>query len=150
MQKIIVFSDGGAISNPGPAGIGVVIQPTTDNKQLKTKKNYSQYIGLATNNEAEYKALIFALKKIKSLSGKKRSKSLEVECYLDSQLVTLQLNGKYKILEKSLQPLFLELWNLKIDFKDVKFNYIPRERNREADRLVKEALKNKKALSSTG
>ena len=63
-----------------------------------------------------------------------------MECYLDSELVVNQLNGKYKILEEGLQPLFLEVWNLKIDFKNVSFNYIPREENKEADKLVNQAL----------
>jgi ribonuclease HI len=65
-----------------------------------------------------------------------------VECYSDSELLVNQLQGKYKILEKGLQPLFLKIWNLKIDFKNVNFNYIPREENREADKLVKEILNN--------
>ena len=134
-MKIIVYTDGGARGNPGPAAIGtVIIIPP------HTKKEYSQYIGKATNNQAEYSALIFAFKKIKQIFGKNKIKDLEVECYLDSELVVNQLNGKYKILEEGLQPLFLEVWNLKIDFKNVSFNYIPREENKEADKLVNQAL----------
>lgn len=134
-MKIIVYTDGGARGNPGPAAIGtVIIIPP------HTKKEYSQYIGKATNNQAEYSALIFAFKKIKQIFGKNKIKDLEVECYLDSELVVNQLNGKYKILEEGLQPLFLEVWNLKIDFKNVSFNYIPREENKEADKLVNQSL----------
>lgn len=134
-MKIIVYTDGGARGNPGPAAIGtVIIIPP------HTKKEYSQYIGKATNNQAEYSALIFAFKKIKQIFGKNKIKDLKVECYLDSELVVNQLNGKYKILEEGLQPLFLEVWNLKIDFKNVSFNYIPREENKEADKLVNQAL----------
>ncbi|HOA47719.1 MAG TPA: ribonuclease HI family protein [Candidatus Pacearchaeota archaeon] len=134
-MKVILHTDGGARGNPGPAAIGVVITiPPNDQKQ------YSQYIGKTTNNQAEYSALIFALKKLKQIFGKNKIKDLEVECYLDSELVVNQLNGKYKILEKGLQPLFLEVWNLKIDFKNVNFNYIPREENKEADKLVNQAL----------
>lgn len=134
-MKIIVYTDGGARGNPGPAAIGtVIIIPP------HTKKEYSQYIGKATNNQAEYSALIFALKKLKQIFGKNKIKDIEVECYLDSELVVRQLNGKYKILEKGLQPLFFEVWNLKIDFKNVNFNYIPREKNKEADKLVNQAL----------
>lgn len=134
-MKVILHTDGGARGNPGPAAIGIVITiPPNDQKQ------YSQYIGKTTNNQAEYSALIFALKKLKQIFGKNKIKDLEVECYLDSELVVNQLNGKYKILEKGLQPLFLEVWNLKIDFKNVNFNYIPREENKEADKLVNQAL----------
>ncbi|HOK35247.1 MAG TPA: ribonuclease HI family protein [Candidatus Pacearchaeota archaeon] len=141
-MKFIVHTDGGARGNPGPAAIGVVIQLLTNNLQLTTEKQYSEYIGKATNNEAEYMAIIFALKKLKQLFGKNKIKNLEVEIYLDSQLIARQLQGKYKILEKNLQPLFLKVWNLKTEFKNVNFNYVPREKNREADKLVNEALDN--------
>jgi len=134
MDKIIIHTDGGAIGNPGPSGIGVVIRG-----QGKEKK-YSEFIGNGTNNEAEYKALIFALKKTKLLFGKKNVKNTEVECFLDSELIVKQLNGEYKIKEKDLQPLFLEVWNLKTDFKNVKFIHVPREKNKEADYLVEKAI----------
>ena len=133
-QKITINTDGGAIGNPGPAGIGVVI------KSGGKEKKYSESIGNGTNNEAEYKALIFALKKAKLLFGKKNAKNNEAECFLDSELVVKQLNGEYKIKEKDLQPLFLEVWNLKIDFKNVKFIHVPREENKEADELVGQAI----------
>lgn len=134
MKKIIINTDGGAIGNPGPAGIGVII------KGEGKEKKYSEKISNATNNEAEYKALIFALKKAKLLFGKKNARDNEVECFLDSELVVRQLNGEYKIKEKDLQSLFLEVWNLKIDFKNVKFTHVPREKNKEADALVKQAI----------
>lgn len=134
MNKIEIYTDGGAIGNPGPAGIGVIM------KIKGEEKEYSEKIGNATNNVAEYKALIFALKKAKQLFGKNKAKNLELECYLDSELVVKQLNGKYKIREKDLQPLFIEIWNLKIDFKNVKFIHIPREENKRADELVKKAI----------
>lgn len=133
--KFIIYTDGGARGNPGPAAIGVVI-----NGPIEVKK-YSEYIGKATNNEAEYQAVIFALKKLKQLIGKEKAKSeADVEIHLDSELLANQLNGEYKIKEKDLQLLFLEVWNLKQDFKSVSFKYIPREDNRGADRLVNQAL----------
>jgi len=135
-NKIIVHTDGGAIDNPGPAAIGVVIE----NVDRKLLKEYAQDIGRATNNEAEYKALIFAFKKVKSLFGKEKIKKLAVEFYLDSQLLVEQLNGRYKIKEKDLQPLFLDVWNLKIDFGNASFNCVPREENKRADALVKSKL----------
>jgi len=137
-NRVVVYTDGGAIDNPGPAAISTIIETTGK----LFPKQYSEKIGNATNNEAEYKALIFALRKLKSLFGKKKIKNLEVKCYLDSKLLVEQLNGIYKILERDLQPLFLEVWNLKIDFGNVSFNYVPRKENKEADKLVKEELSN--------
>jgi len=134
MGKVHIFCDGGAIGNPGPAAIAAVIKFDS-----KTKK-YSQFIGRATNNQAEYKALIFALKKLKQILGKKKAKETEVEVFVDSEVLAKQLQGKYKIKEKTLQNLFLQVWNLKIDFKNVNINHIHRERNKEADLLVKKAL----------
>ncbi|MDD5552016.1 MAG: ribonuclease HI family protein [Candidatus Pacebacteria bacterium] len=138
-QKIIINTDGGAIGNPGPAGIGVII------KDEGKEKKYSEKIGNATNNEAEYKALIFSLKKTKLLFGKKNVKNIELDCYLDSELLVKQLNGEYKIKEKDLQQLFIEVWNLKIDFKNVKFIHVPREQNKEADALVGQAIDKKQS-----
>ena len=135
MKKIIVYTDGGSRRNPGPAAIGVVIYG------LKDKKiEYAEYLGKATNNEAEYQAVIFALKKVKALVGKKKIKDLSVEVRADSKLLVEQMNGRYKILHENIQPLFLTLWNLKIDFGEVSFVAIPRTKNKEADSLVNKAL----------
>ncbi len=129
MSKLTIYIDGGARGNPGPAAIGVIIG----------KKGYGERIASTTNNVAEYKAAIFALKKAKQLLGKEKSKS-EIEVRTDSELLYKQLNAKYKVKDKELQPLFVELWNLQQDFKKVKFTYIPRGQNSEADRLVNDAL----------
>ncbi|OHA65147.1 MAG: hypothetical protein A3D64_00965 [Candidatus Wildermuthbacteria bacterium RIFCSPHIGHO2_02_FULL_49_9] len=136
MEKFIVYTDGGARGNPGPAALGVVIQ----NSRGQVLKEYGEYLGGATNNEAEYRAPIFALRKIKALWGKEKAKKAEVQVFADSELLVNQLNGKYKIENRNIQNLFLELWNLKIDFGKVAFTAIPREKNKEADRLVNEAL----------
>lgn len=134
-SKFIIHTDGGARGNPGPAAIGVVIEGAGEIKK------YGEYIGEATNNEAEYQAVIFALKKLKQLIGKEKAKSkAEIELHLDSELLANQLNGEYKIKETGLQKLFLEVWNLKQDFKSTVFKYIPRENNRGADKLVNQAL----------
>jgi len=129
-KKIIIYTDGGSRGNPGPSAIGVVLGD----------KEYSENIGVRTNNEAEYEAVIFALKKAKALFGKKAIKTSEVEVRSDSELLIKQLNGEYKILEPKIQSLFLKAWNLKIDFGRIKFSLIPREKNKQADRLVNEAL----------
>lgn len=130
IKKLIIYTDGGSRGNPGPSGIGVVIDD----------KRYSEYIGEGTNNEAEYRAVIFALKKAKQLFGKKAVKTAEVEIRSDSELLVRQLNGEYKILGPKIQPLFLQLWNLRIDFGKITFKLIPREQNKEADKLVNNAL----------
>ncbi|MEK7160691.1 MAG: ribonuclease HI family protein, partial [Patescibacteria group bacterium] len=106
---------------------------------------YNEPIGETTNNEAEYQALIFALKKMKQVFGKDKMKKAQLEVRLDSELIVNQLNHEYKIEELNLQRLFLLVWNLMLDFGPIKFTAIPREQNREADRLVNEALDKKQA-----
>ena len=135
-MKLIIYTDGGSRGNPGPSAIGVIIQ----NESGETIKKYSQAIGEATNNEAEYQAVIFALKKIKALFGKAKAKEMQIEIRTDSELMASQLNHQFKIMEKNLQPLFLQVWNLMLDFGPIKFIAIPREQNRETDRLVNQAL----------
>ncbi|MEK7520554.1 MAG: ribonuclease HI family protein [Patescibacteria group bacterium] len=129
-EKIIAYCDGGSRGNPGPAALGAVIGG----------REYGEFLGQATNNEAEYKAVIFALKKIKQILGKGKIRGTETEIRSDSELLVKQLNGEYKILNEGLQPLFMEIWNLKVEFGKVSFLHIPREKNREADRLVNETL----------
>lgn len=136
MEHLIIYTDGGSRGNPGPAAIGVVIC----NEKGESLKKYSQFLGDGTNNEAEYQAVIFALKKVKALFGKKKIKEIVLEIRSDSELLINQLNGKYKILEPNLGPPFLKIWNLKIDFGELNFTLIPREKNKEADRLVNEEL----------
>jgi ribonuclease HI len=138
MKKFIIFTDGGSKGNPGPAAIGVIIC----NQKGEVWKKYSQFIGEnKTNNEAEYEAAIFALSKLKQILGKRLAKSTEVQIRSDSELLVKQISGEYKVLEPKIKELFLELWNLKVDFKSVQFKLIPREKNKEADQLVNEALK---------
>ncbi len=129
-DKLIIHTDGGARGNPGPAAIGAMVGD----------KTYSEFIGEATNNVAEYRAVIFALKKAKQLLGKAKAESTEVEIFTDSELMYKQLEGHYKIKNNGIQPLFIEVWNLKQDFKRVGFKHIPREENKDADRLVNRAL----------
>ena len=134
-NKIVIHTDGGARGNPGPAAIGIVIEGGSVGK-----KEYGEYIGEATNNEAEYKAVIFALKKLKQLVGNTESKTADVEVVLDSELIERQLKGEYKIKEKNLQNRFVEVWNLKSDFGSVRFRHVGREENVAADRIVNQVL----------
>lgn len=129
-SKLIIFTDGGSRGNPGEAAIGVVVG----------NNEYKERIGVKTNNEAEYLALMFALKKAKQILGKAKAKRTILEVRMDSELVVKQMNGEYKISEETLQKFFMEIWNLRLDFRNVEFFHVRREDNKRADRLVNEAL----------
>jgi ribonuclease HI len=135
-NTIIIHTDGGSRGNPGPAAIGVVIRDTDG----RVMKSFGKAIGIATNNEAEYQAIVAALQKAKSLIGGKKSKETAVDMRMDSQLAARQLAGKYKIEEERLWPHFIKIWNLKTDFACVSFTHVPREENKDADRMVNQAL----------
>lgn len=131
-MKITIFSDGGARGNPGPAGIGCVIQ-TQDLFKI------SKYIGEATNNQAEYQAVIEALKWVKD--NRDKQEDLEIEFFLDSELVVEQLNQRYKLKNEGLKPLFWQVRELILQLGGkVTFKYISREKNKEADKLVNLAI----------
>lgn len=129
-MKLFIFTDGGARGNPGPSATGVVIK----DENYKTIASYGEYLGLQTNNYAEYSAIISGLKKSLNLGA------TEIECYLDSKLVCEQLNGNWKVKEPGLQKLFVIAWNLIQKFKKIKIRYIPREKNKEADAEVNKTL----------
>lgn len=129
-MKLTTYTDGGARGNPGPAAIGVVIKDTAG----KTLAGYGEYLGEQTNNYAEYWALISALKKAKELGA------TEVDCVLDSELVTKQMNRQYKVREPSLQKLFIQAYNLAGGFKKVSYRHVLREKNKEADAWVNKTL----------
>jgi len=135
-EKIIIYVDGGSRGNPGPAGVGVVFS----NEKEQLVKKYSKEIGERTNNEAEYEAVIFALQKSKQLFGKEKVKKMDFEIRGDSELIVRQLRGEYKVQEEKLFPLFIKIHNLKMDFGKIVFREIPREQNREADKLANEAM----------
>ena len=129
-KRFIIHTDGGARGNPGPAAIGAVLR----NEKGEIVREISEYIGEATNNQAEYKAVIAALAEAKKLGA------VELEFFLDSELVVYQLNREYKVRDKDLAPLFVKIYNGSMSFKKVFFRHVPREKNRAADRLVNEAL----------
>lgn len=129
-KKLIIYTDGGARNNPGPAGIGAVLMD--ENKKVIAE--ISEYIGLATNNQAEYKALLAAIRKAQEL------KAEEIEFYLDSELVVKQMNREYKVRDKDLAQIFLKIYNISLGFKKISFAHVPRELNKEADKLVNEAI----------
>mgnify|MGYP001627137514 CR=1 FL=1 len=138
VKEIKVWTDGGVINENGIGALGVVIMINNKNKLYKVR------VENITNNEAEYLAVIFALKKLKQLLGKKEIKTNKIIIHLDSELVGNQLLGKYKIKEERLQKLFIKFWNLKIDFPLLEIKIIPREENKLADKLVKSIIFEKK------
>tara|TARA_B100001146_G_C16154563_1_gene422750 strand:+ start:608 stop:1042 length:435 start_codon:yes stop_codon:yes gene_type:complete len=136
MEQITIFSDGGSRGNPGPAAVGAQIVDAAG----KVVREVSETIGNATNNYAEYMAVIRGLQTAKDVYGKK-TKELQVELKLDSELVKKQLNGEYQIKEAGLVPLFIEIHNLRVaSFPNLVLTHVRREFNKEADRLVNEAL----------
>ena len=135
-MRLKIFSDGGARGNPGPAGCGFVIY---DEDDLNIKSG-STYIGHATNNQAEYKALIFALEfvvdKLKDLD-----KLEQIECFLDSELIVKQLNREYKVKNPNMIPLYAQVRDLVMELGGiVTFGHVRREYNKEADMLANEAM----------
>lgn len=129
-EKLKLYTDGGARGNPGPAGIGAVIL----GEKGDVVAEISEYIGEATNNQAEYKALIAGLTKAKELGAR------ELEVFLDSELVVKQLNREYRVKDKDLAPLFLSVYNISLGFKKIVFKHIRREKNELADKLVNQVL----------
>ena len=132
MQKIAIYSDGGARNNPGPAGAGFVIY---DGAKKVAESN--KFLGNQTNNWAEYEALILALTEAKKrgLAGR------EVEVRMDSELIVRQMNDEYQVKEETLWPQYMKVHNLLVaHFTNIKFVHIPREENKEADKLVNEAI----------
>ncbi len=132
MRNIDIFTDGACSGNPGEASIGVVFK-----EDGKTVKEISQAIGRATNNIAEYSALVAALKEARAL----KAETLRV--HTDSDWMFKQIRGVYKVKNEQIKPLYEEAIALAKSFKRVEFKWIPREENKEADRLATGALKAK-------
>jgi len=130
MSDVIINTDGGARGNPGPAGIGVVFSSPAG----KILHEFKAYIGEATNNVAEYKALVLALEEAEKLNYK------ELQILMDSELVVRQMQGVYKIKEPALQVLAKQVLALSNRFKKVAYRHIPREKNKAADKLVNQAI----------
>ncbi len=128
-KVLYIFTDGGASGNPGPAGIGVVIK-----EGGQTVLEISQGIGHATNNVAEYKAVIAALEEAVRRGAEK------VFLNTDSELVYFQLLGTYKVKNEMLSELVERIRQISKKIKSVEIMAIPREKNVEADRLAKQAI----------
>ncbi len=136
MENIIAYTDGGARGNPGPAGAGVYIQDANG----AVLKEVSQFLGNATNNFAEYNGVLIALQTLKSMYGTK-TKQMHFEIRMDSELVKKQLNNEYQIKEPGLVPYFIEIHNMRVSsFPHLTLTHVPREKNKEADRLSNVAM----------
>lgn len=130
-MAIEIFTDGGSRNNPGDAGLGAYI--VRDGIVLA---ELSEYLGKQTNNFAEYTAVIRALEWCveNGLSGEVLS------CKMDSKLVVEQVQGRWKVKEPTLRPLVARVQELAAQFPTVTFAHIPREQNKEADRLANDAM----------
>lgn len=130
-MKLTLFTDGASQGNPGPSAIGVVIK----NSSGKSLATISESIGNTTNNQAEYQAIIAALEKAIELGAR------QVKLFSDSELLVMQITGRYRVKAAALRPLYLKVKQLESTFDKFDIIHIPREQNKEADRLCNEALK---------
>ncbi|HLC83567.1 MAG TPA: ribonuclease HI family protein [Bacteroidia bacterium] len=130
-----IYTDGASRSNPGKAAIGIVIFDSNDKEVFKKK----EYIGIASNNVAEYTALVKSLSKAKTFAKDGKE---EIICYSDSELMIRQLNGLYKVKNTNLKELFAEVQLLIQEFKKVEFRHVKRENPKIqiADSLANMAL----------
>ncbi len=135
---LLIYTDGASRNNPGESAIGVVIK----NDREEVIETLSEYLGQATNNQAEYTALIRALESAQKFSPQ------EVRLYLDSQLVVRQMMGQYRVKDSGLMPLYLKAKSLYHWYLKASIHHIPREQNGEADALANAALDKRLNLKS--
>jgi ribonuclease HI len=134
MSNLKVFTDGGSKGNPGPASIGGVFY--INNKKIS---QFNQSIGIATNNDAEYQALIYALEEIKKQKEKwvNDFKVEKIEFYSDSRLLVNQINGFFRVKNGKIKEYILKIRMLEQEINlPIFYHLIPREKNKEADQLV--------------
>jgi len=131
VNRVIIYTDGASLGNPGPSAIGATIK----DEQGKLIARISQRIGRATNNQAEYKAIIAALEEAAKLGAK------QVDISSDSQLVVRQINGEYRVKKAGLKPLYQQVKKLQSLLDGFTITYIPRQQNQEADNLANMALR---------
>ncbi|MBT2394004.1 bifunctional RNase H/acid phosphatase [Streptomyces sp. ISL-1] len=131
MREFVVEADGGSRGNPGPAGYGAVV---LDAKTGEPLAEVAEYIGVATNNVAEYKGLVAGLKAAKALDPEAR-----VRVRMDSKLVVEQMSGRWKIKHPDMKPLAAQAASI-LPASQVTYEWIPREKNKHADRLANEAM----------
>ncbi len=130
MKKAVIYADGASRGNPGSAAIGATIK----DGQGRLVTSISQRIGRATNNQAEYRAIIAALEEATKLGAK------QVDINSDSELVVKQINGEYRVKKATLKPLYQQVKQLQGSFQGFTITHIPRRQNIEADKLANKAL----------
>ncbi len=136
MSHLIIHTDGGARGNPGPAAIGVVIKSASPEKLVI---EFSEVIGKATNNQAEYQAVEAALDWLNKLPN--LSDYAEINFFLDANLIVQQLNGRFKVKDGQLRERLFRIKILEQQLKiPINYSYVPREQNQRADSLVNQAL----------
>lgn len=136
-MQLTIYTDGGARGNPGPAGSGAVIKDESG----KTIRELHKALGVQTNNFAEYWAVIIAFEELKKLVPKNARKSTHLQFKMDSELIQKQLSNEYQIKEETLFPLYIKIHNFLVaEFPNVTFEHIPREKNKEADKLSNVAM----------
>jgi ribonuclease HI len=128
----VIYADGGSRGNPGPSGSGAVIKAHDENGEILA--NLSKYVGITTNNVAEYTGLLIGLTKAIEMGV------AEVEVRMDSELIVKQMKGIYRVKNEKLIPLFQEAVKLSRQFKRFNIEHVRREYNKEADRLANEAM----------
>ena len=133
-KPVEIFIDGASQGNPGPAGIGIAIQRGADGAAART---LFKYIGTATNNVAEYTALIYAVQEA-LIRGYR-----DVVVKTDSELLAKQLSGEYKVRDETLRSYWDQYHHLKQGFATLRVEHIPREQNTTADRLAAEAIESR-------
>ena len=136
-MEFILYADGGARGNPGPAGAGAVVFDNLGKRLVEV----SDYLGVATNNVAEYEAIIRGLKKLRDEYHPEHLKESSLTIRMDSKLVIEQLKGNYKVKHPNLVPRYLEVKNLIArSFPRVAYMHVPREKNKDADLLANRAM----------
>ena len=137
MQKYIIYTDGGSRGNPGRAAIGVVFC-SEDGAMLN---KFGEYLGDGlTNNEAEYRAVVFAFKKLREMVGADDLAETEVQIRSDSELLVNQMSGRYKIKNENIRNFVVTIHRLMEGFAKVSYTAILREQNKLADAMVNQAL----------
>ena len=137
MANYILYTDGGARGNPGIAGAGIVIKDGAGTVLHEASKP----LGEATNNEAEYQAVIFGLETLKDFVGEEKVRGATINLHLDSELIARQITKKYKIKEDRLRRLCEMIWALRDDLSlNLEVTEVRREQNQDADRLANEAM----------
>ncbi len=134
-MQFTIYGDGGSRGNPGPAGSGAIIR----NQAGETVGTVSEFLGVTTNNVAEYTAVLRALAQLSSMLGSD-AKEASVHVRMDSMLVIRQMKGEWKIKHPNMTPLAARVGELVRAFKSVSFEHVYRENNKDADRLANEAM----------